>query len=128
MTFATLPPMSRHQTSGSPGTGPIRFLAGWGLVRVRGRSMEPTLRAGDVLLVRQVPVPSVGRLGIVQLPGRSSPAVKRLVRHEAKGWWVERDNPDAGVDSWSVGVVADMAVRAQVVARVWPLGRGLTLR
>jgi SOS-response transcriptional repressor LexA len=85
--------------------------------------MEPTLRDGDLLLVRvgQPPVP--GSLVVLELPGRHGLAVKRAVRLEPEGWWVERDNPREGVDSWVVGAIPPTDVVAQVVQRVWPLRR-----
>lgn len=92
----------------------------WGAAVVRGRSMEPTLRDGDRLLVRHGGVPRPGDLAVVRLPHRPV-AVKRVVRREDDGWWVERDNPAEGVDSWLVGAVPDDSVVAVVVARLWPL-------
>jgi SOS-response transcriptional repressor LexA len=85
--------------------------------------MEPTLRDGDLLLVRvgQEPVP--GSLVVLTLPGRHGLAIKRAVRWEPEGWWVERDNPREGVDSWVVGAIPASDVVAQVVQRVWPLRR-----
>ncbi|MGI8993797.1 MAG: S24/S26 family peptidase [Nocardioidaceae bacterium] len=93
-----------------------------GLAVVRGRSMEPTLRAGDVLLLRYDAPPRVGQLVVVRLPDRPV-AVKRAVRREGGGWWVERDNPHEGVDSWLVGAIPDSDVVASVWRRVWPLLR-----
>ena len=58
-------------------------------------------------------------MAVVRLPD-GVVAVKRVVRREAAGWWVERDNPTAGVDSWTVGALADDAVLARVLCRVWP--------
>ena len=49
--------------------------------------------------------------------------MKRVVRREPGGWWVERDNPAEGVDSWLVGAIPDEDVLAVVVARVWPFHR-----
>jgi len=95
----------------------------WGLVVVRGRSMLPTLRDGDRLLVRPTVRPAeltVGRLVVVQLPGGRGPAVKRLAHRMPDGWWVERDNPAEGTDSALVGTIPDRDVSAVVVARVWP--------
>ena len=92
----------------------------YGLVAVAGRSMEPTLRDGDRLLVRWGAVPVAGRVAVVRLPGGRPLAVKRLLRREPEGWWVERDNPAEGVDSWSVGAVPDSDVLGLVVRRVWP--------
>jgi phage repressor protein C with HTH and peptisase S24 domain len=94
----------------------------WGVAVVRGRSMEPTLRDGDRLLVRHGAAPRVGALAVVRLPDRP-PAVKRVTRRERDGWWVERDNPREGVDSWSVGAIPDSDVLAVVVRRVWPWRR-----
>jgi phage repressor protein C with HTH and peptisase S24 domain len=94
----------------------------WGVAVVRGRSMEPTLRDGDRLLVRHGADPKLGGLAVVRLPDRPL-SVKRVTRRVPEGWWVERDNPDEGVDSWLVGPVAADAVVARVVARLWPLLR-----
>jgi signal peptidase I len=93
-----------------------------GFAVVRGRSMEPTVYDGDRLLVCHGMAPRVGRLAVVRLPG-SVVAVKRVVRREPDGWWVERDNPVTGVDSWSVGAVPDDGVVARVLLRVAPLRR-----
>ena len=81
--------------------------------------MEPTLREGDWLLVRYDVTPTPGRLVVVRLAGGVA-AVKRATRRESGGWWVERDNPDEGVDSWSVGAISDSDLVATVVFRVWP--------
>lgn len=93
-----------------------------GFAVVKGRSMEPTLRPGDVLLLRYDVPPREGQLVVVRLPDRPV-AVKRAVRREDGGWWVERDNPAEGVDSWLVGVIPDHDVLACVWRRVWPVSR-----
>jgi signal peptidase I len=90
-----------------------------GFAVVRGRSMEPTLRDGDRLLVRYGVTPRPGRLVVVRLPDRPV-SVKRATRRVGDDWWVERDNPDEGVDSWLVGAVAERDVIAVVWARLWP--------
>jgi phage repressor protein C with HTH and peptisase S24 domain len=96
---------------------------GYGLVVVAGRSMEPTLREGDRLLVRWAAVPRAGRLAVVRLSGERPLAVKRLQSRQPEGWWVERDNPVEGVDSWLVGAIPDADVLGLVVGRVWPWRR-----
>jgi hypothetical protein len=93
-----------------------------GIAVVRGRSMEPTLYDGDRLLVCYGMRPRAGRLGVVRLPQRPL-AVKRLARRVPDGWWVERDNPADGVDSWLVGAIPENDVLALVLLRVWPLVR-----
>ena len=90
-----------------------------GLGVVRGRSMEPTLYDGDRLLLVHGARPRLGRMAVVRLPD-GVVAVKRVTRLEPDGWWVERDNPAVGVDSWTVGALADDAVLARVLCRVWP--------
>lgn len=97
--------------------GPSRLR--WRLARVRGQSMHPTLDEGDLLLVDHRAPVTPGRLVVVRLPDRT-PAVKRAWRREPQGWWVERDNPRTGVDSWSLGAVADADVLGVVTARLWP--------
>lgn len=103
-----------------------------GLARVRGRSMEPTLREGDRLLVLYAGKPRVGCLALVRLPpGPDGPrplAVKRLRRREPDGWWVEGDNLGAGVDSWTVGTLPDADVVARVLLRLPRGGRLATPR
>ena len=94
----------------------------YGIVVVRGRSMEPTLQDGDRFVVEYDRLPRVGDLVVVRLPDRPL-AVKRATRREPEGWWVERDNPAEGVDSWAVGAVADQDVVAVLRWRIWPVGR-----
>lgn len=97
-----------------------------GLVRVTGRSMEPTLREGDLLLVLHGARPRIGGIVLVELPPEDSGiprplSVKRLTGTDPADptrWWVERDNPGEGVDSWLVGSLPPTALRARVVARV----------
>jgi hypothetical protein len=82
--------------------------------------MEPTLREGDRLLVRYGARPRPGRVVVVRLPGRSGFSVKRIGWADADGWWVERDNPREGTDSWQVGAVAPDGIVAVAMARLWP--------
>ena len=89
--------------------------------------MQPTLYDGDRLLVRHGAVLTPGRLSVVRLPD-GVVAVKRATRRDPDGWWVERDNPNEGADSWSVGAIPDRDVIAVVVCRVWPLLRALSRR
>lgn len=89
----------------------------YGLAIVRGRSMLPTLRDGDRVLVRYTNQARPGDLVLVRLPGRPL-SVKRLLRREPEGWWVERDNPREGIDSWTVGAVPDGDLVGVVVARL----------
>jgi hypothetical protein len=81
--------------------------------------MEPTLSEGDRLLVVHGAVPRPGAVCVVHLPDGTL-AVKRVTRREDGGWWVERDNPLEGVDSWRVGAIPDGQVVAVALLRAWP--------
>jgi phage repressor protein C with HTH and peptisase S24 domain len=96
----------------------VSLLPRLGLAVVRGRSMEPSLYAGDRLLVMYGRTPRIGQLVIVRLPGRPV-SVKRVAREVDDGWWVERDNPAEGVDSWRVGAIPTDDVVAVVLCRWW---------
>jgi phage repressor protein C with HTH and peptisase S24 domain len=81
--------------------------------------MQPTLYDGDRLLVVHGIRPRPGGLCVVRLRD-GVVAVKRATRRDSGGWWVERDNPREGVDSWSVGAIPDEDVVARVLVRFWP--------
>ncbi len=96
--------------------------------------MEPTLRDGDRVVVVWGAAARSGRLAVVRLPdsptGPRPMAVKRTTRRVEDGWWVERDNPAEGVDSWQVGAVPAADVLGLVLFRLppqarvaWPGGR-----
>jgi nickel-type superoxide dismutase maturation protease len=98
------------------------------LAAVEGASMEPTLRAGDRVLcwVRGGRDIQPGRVVVVERPDRPGLLlVKRAVRREPEGWWVEGDNLAASDDSRVFGVVPDSLVRSQALMRVWPWPRRL---
>lgn len=98
--------------------------------------MQPTLRAGDRLLVSYRRVPRPGDVVLVRFVDGTL-AVKRAAQRRTDrtgrpGWWVLSDNPAEGVDSRHRGVVPDEAVLGVVRCRLWPrprrLGRGPSVR
>ena len=96
-----------------------------GMARVHGRSMLPTLRPGDRVLVLYGVRVRPGRVVVVRLPD-GTVAVKRATARVDGGWWVERDNPVEGVDSARVGAIAPHDVYGVVPLRLWPRPRLLT--
>jgi nickel-type superoxide dismutase maturation protease len=96
-----------------------RRLPRLGLAVVRGRSMLPTLRDGDRLVVRYGANPRIGQVVVARFPGGVI-VVKRVTLVDADGFWVSRDNPDEGIDSWSVGAIARDDVLGVVLGRLWP--------
>ena len=91
---------------------------------MRGRSMLPTFRDGDLLLVRRGAAPSPGAAALVRLPpdrhGAPRPvSVKRVLRAEPDGsWWIDSDNAAEGVTSFDVGALPSADVLAVVRARL----------
>ncbi|WP_084151812.1 S24 family peptidase [Nocardioides halotolerans] len=91
------------------------------------RSMLPTLRPGDRLLLSYRRRPRPGAVVVARLPD-GVVAVKRAAERRAgdggrAGWWLLSDNAAEGSDSRRHGVVADDDVVAVVVMRIWPLWR-----
>ena len=90
----------------------------WRRVAVRGPSMSPTLRDGDVVLARFGRPPRPGDVALVRWAAREGQlSVKRVVGPEETGWRVLGDNPAGSTDSRTLGPAEVIAV---VVARLWP--------
>ena len=89
---------------------------------VNGPSMAPTLQSGDALLVRRGGRVRSGDVVVARFRARPGLlVVKRAVRPEDGGWWIEGDNPLIEDDSRRYGV-ADVIGR--VLIRYYPrLGR-----
>jgi hypothetical protein len=77
----------------------------------RGPGRAPRIRPGQIVIARH--------------PGRPELLiVKRAVRREPAGWWLESDNPAAGaVDSSRFGAVPPGLIEGRVLLRYWPLRR-----
>ncbi|MBF4160887.1 S24/S26 family peptidase [Nocardioides sp. CBS4Y-1] len=93
--------------------------------------MLPTLRPSDRLLVVHrragAPHPRAGGIVVARFVDGTL-TVKRCVEPRQtssgrSGWWLLSDNPERGVDSRHRGPVADDAVLALVVGRLWPRPR-----
>lgn len=107
-----------EQPAGASGRWPCLRVA------VAGGSMSPTLLDGDWLLCRRVRgVTGVREGDVVVLERPDRPGlliVKRVVRRDGSGWWVEGDNAAASDDSRLFGAVPAAHVVARVLARYWP--------
>ena len=94
-------------------------------VAVAERSMEPSLRPGDWLMVRRTITRGrplrvrPGQVVVARHPGRPDLLiVKRAARRERGGWWLASDNPAAGaVDSRAFGVVPPSLIEGRMVLR-----------
>jgi nickel-type superoxide dismutase maturation protease len=93
----------------------------WPLLRaaVAERSMQPTLLPGDWLLIRRSRRIRPGQVVIARHPARPTLLlVKRAVRREAGGWWLESDSPYEGVvDSRDFGPVPPGLIEGVLLLR-----------
>ncbi|HEX6345511.1 S26 family signal peptidase [Umezawaea sp.] len=94
------------------------------LLRVRGPSMVPAVRDGDVVVVRYGVPPKVGDLVLVRWGSRPDQlSIKRA--HEQRGsglWQVLGDNQFGSTDSRTLGPAEVLGV---VRWRLWPRPRRL---
>lgn len=81
------------------------------LYRVSGDSMLPSYREGDILLGITWTKFRPGQVVVVQ---RDFIAIKRIVRIEPEGIWLEGDNSDHSTDSRHYGLVPTNAVIARI--------------
>jgi nickel-type superoxide dismutase maturation protease len=99
-----------------------RRYRGVGLVRVAGHSMEPTLRDGDLVVVRWGGRPAPHRLVVLRHPHHDGLLVVKRASfrdpQDRRRWWVERDNPSAGSDSWTFGPISAGDILARVLVRL----------
>jgi len=80
--------------------------------------MAPTLRHGDVVLVRMTRGARVGDVVLVSWDARPGQlSVKRAMRPESEGWHVRGDNAFASTDSRELGAARILGV---VLARLYP--------
>ena len=97
----------------------------WPLLRVAiaAESMAPTLSDGEWWIARRTRKCRPGDVVVFDHPTRSGMvAVKRVIRPEGDGWWVEGDNPEHSTDSRHFGPLPRARVLGRLVWRYspWP--------
>lgn len=87
--------------------------------------MLPTLAPGEWWLARRTVDLSPGDLIVFRHPDREAHlVVKRAIRRERGGWWVEGDNPGASDDSRIWGAIHP----DRILGRLWWRYRPWSLR
>jgi len=87
-------------------------------IRVRGPSMAPTLRDGDVVLARRTDAARTGDVVVVTWDARPQQlSIKRAERTDEGGWHVRGDNDLASTDSRQLGPAR---IHGVVRWRLWP--------
>jgi nickel-type superoxide dismutase maturation protease len=93
----------------------------FGTAAVSGPSMLPTLRNGDLLMVRYGARIRPGNVVVARHPLQQDLLlVKRAAGRREGGWWLLGDNPYAEGDSRLFGTVPDELVLGRVLFRYWP--------
>ena len=91
----------------------------WQRIRVSGPSMVPTLRHGDVVIVRHGAVVRPGDVVVGRFRSMPERLVIKRADHPADGgWWLTSDNGSTAGDSASHGV-ADVSARVVLRLRGW---------
>ncbi len=91
---------------------------------VVGDSMLPLLADGDWLLMLENSAIKQGEIVVARQPDQPGRRiVKKAVRADSNGWWLEGLNADSSEDSRSFGPVAHGWIEGVVVARYWPRPR-----
>ena len=85
-----------------------------------GKSMNPTLRDGEVVLVDREAKIEVGDIVVAKHPlEQTSEVVKRVERINERGhYFLVGDNPDDSIDSRHYGAVTREYIKGKVVARL----------
>ena len=89
-----------------------------------GESMKPLYRDGDWVVVLRTERVRAGAVIAVRDPRCPQRVlIKRAIRREISGWWVEGDNPIQSTDSRTFGPVSQDLVVGRVLLRYYPLRR-----
>ena len=86
--------------------------------------MEPSFSDGDWVLVLRSSRLRSGAVAAVRDPRNTDRIlIKRALRREVTGWWVEGDNPSASTDSRTFGPIPPELVVGRVLLRYFPFRR-----
>ena len=84
-----------------------------------GKSMNPTLRDGEVVLVDCEAIIEVGDIVVARHPLEGDEVVKRVARINERGdYFLVGDNLDDSIDSRHYGAVTKKYIKGKVVARL----------
>jgi nickel-type superoxide dismutase maturation protease len=88
-------------------------------MKVEGRSMEPTFYSGDCIIARKyILKPKEGDIVILKHPEKDMKIVKRIVKIDKDGYFIEGDNKTESSDSRKFGLVKRNMIIAKVICRI----------
>ncbi len=95
---------------------------GFMVAKVEGSSMQPQLRAGDLIFLLKTQKLKVGQIAIAKRPDRPNLLViKRVKAITKKGYWLEGDNQSESDDSRIFGEVDKDLILGKYIFKYWPL-------
>ena len=95
---------------------------GFMVAKVEGSSMQPQLRAGDLIFLLKTQKLKVGHIAIAKRPDRPNLLViKRVKAITKKGYWLEGDNQSESDDSRIFGEVDKDLILGKYIFKYWPL-------
>ncbi len=95
---------------------------GFMVAKVEGSSMQPQLKAGDLIFLLKTQNLKVGQIAIAKRPDRPNLLVIKRVKAVTKnGYWLEGDNQSESDDSRIFGEVENELVLGKFLFKYWPL-------
>lgn len=94
----------------------LRKLLPYQVFIIHGKSMEPTLREGAILVIKKTKRVKLQDMIALYSPQDQRIIIKRLVRITESGYFVKGDNGDGSTDSRHFGAVKKEDIIGRVVA------------
>ncbi len=89
----------------------------FGVLKVSGHSMEPTIKNGQTVVVSSIPYiirkPGIG--DIVAFKNSDKIFIKRITKIESNNFFIEGDNKDDSLDSRKIGFVKREEILGKVI-------------
>jgi nickel-type superoxide dismutase maturation protease len=86
--------------------------------QIIGKSMRPTLKAGDMVLVNKaaywLSLPKRNDIIALRDPRDGKTLIKRIIKIEEKGYFVQGDNKNASTDSRIFGMIR----RSEIIGKI----------
>jgi nickel-type superoxide dismutase maturation protease len=86
---------------------------------ISGNSMSPTFSAGDIIFVNRLSYlfvrPQVDDIVALHDPRDGKVLIKRIIKIEGKGYFIQGDNKNSSTDSRVFGMIGKKAILGKVI-------------